>query len=385
MKSNMACLMLVVIVSIPLCLRASLAQGRGQQMQSAGMVRGSHPLSNRLASSNRIKYVRGIRGEWIVVGHDGNIYCSRGSQVWMKKPNGKVLPVAGEGSPGNTGDGGPAIYAQLTSPTGLAVGPHGSLYIADLGNNNIRRVNSAGIITTVAGTGVAGFSGDGGPAIHAELKHPMGLAIGPHGSIYVVDQGNSRVRKITPSGTISTVAGDGVCGFSGDGGPAVHAEMSSPMGIAVDRLGNIYIADWGNRRVREVSAHGIITTIAGNGYWGDYGPNGNGGPATSAELSGPRDVTVGKNGAIYIDDDWDGAIREASPDGILSTFVHKRELGDVGHGAIACLPVSSAIGPHGDFYFAEELIGVRQVYFGPEGLIREVKVASSRSLAKKEN
>ncbi len=250
MKSNMVCLMLVVIVSIPICLRASLAQGRGQQMQSAGMVRGSHPLSNRLASSNRIKYVRGIRGEWIAVGHDGNIYCSRGSQVWMKKPNGKVLPVAGEGSPGNTGDGGPAIYAQLTSPTGLAVGPHGSLYIADLGNNNIRRVNSAGIITTVAGTGVAGFSGDGGPAIHAELKHPMGLAIGPHGSIYVVDQGNSRVRKITPSGTISTVAGDGVCGFSGDGGPAVHAEMSSPMGIAVDRLGNIYIADWGNRRVR---------------------------------------------------------------------------------------------------------------------------------------
>lgn len=148
MKSKTIYSMLVVIVSIPICLRASLAQGRGEQMQGAWIVRGSHMASSRLVSSNRIPYVRGIRGEWIAVGHDGNIYCSRGSQVWMKKPNGKVALVAGEGSPGNTGDGGPAIYAQLTSPTGLAVGLHGSLYIADLGNNNIRRVNNAGIITT---------------------------------------------------------------------------------------------------------------------------------------------------------------------------------------------------------------------------------------------
>src|SRR5262249_8758352 len=149
-----------------------------------------------------------------------------------------ITTVAGNGSAGFSGDGGPAVSASIYQPEGVAVDAAGNLYIADSGNNRIRRVNPQGVIQTVAGNGAAGFDGDGGPAISAVLDQPEGLAIGNTGHIYVAESENNRIREIVPGGTITTVAGNGTAGYSGDSGPATAAELSFPLGVAVDATGD---------------------------------------------------------------------------------------------------------------------------------------------------
>ncbi|MHB1953016.1 MAG: NHL domain-containing protein [Sulfobacillus sp.] len=237
---------------------------------------------------------------------------------------GVITTVAGNGygapnSCGFSGDGGPATSAELCGTNGVAVDSAGNLYIADTYNNRIRKVTaSTGIISTVAGNGTYGYSGDGGPATSAELWAPQGVAVDSAGNLYIADRFNQRIRKVTAStGIITTVAGNGASGYSGDGGPATSAKLAQPFGVAVDSAGNLYIADSYNNRIRKVSAiTGVITTVAGNGTYGYAGDNG---PATSAELSYPQGVVLDSLGNLYIPDSYNQRIRKVSTNAILPT------------------------------------------------------------------
>jgi RHS repeat-associated protein/uncharacterized repeat protein (TIGR01451 family) len=238
------------------------------------------------------------------VGPDGSLYMADywGHRVRRVAPDGTMSTVAGTGTGGFGGDGGPATQAQLLYPSDVAVGPDGSLYIADSANQRVRRVGPEGTITTVAGTGTAGFVGDGGPATLARLCHPAAISVGPDGSMYIADDCNHRVRRMGPEGTISTVAGmgpgpGGAGGFGGDGGPATLALLHSPRKVAVGPGGSLYIADQNNHRVRRVGPEGTITTVAGTGTQGSAGE---GGPPSLAQLSVPMDVDVGPDGSLYI-------------------------------------------------------------------------------------
>ena len=215
------------------------------------------------------------------------------------------------------GDGGPAVEARLARPTGVAVDATGNLYIADSVNNRIRRVDTSGIITTIAGNGERGFTGDGGPAILAGLSSPEDVAVDATGNLFIADTDNNSIRKVNSSGTISTVAGTGRRGFSGDGGPAVEAKLAGPRGVAVDAAGNLYIADSSNHRIRKVDTSGTITTVAGTGersFGGDYGP------AVQARLSFPRGVAVDVDGNLYIADFENRRVRRVDSSGTITTF-----------------------------------------------------------------
>jgi sugar lactone lactonase YvrE len=252
--------------------------------------------------------------------------ASAGAQV------GEITTVAGNGVAAYGGDGGPATSASLNSPLGVAAfDTAGNIYIADINENRIRVVNTAGIISTFAGTGVAGYNGDGIAATAAQLAFPSDVQVDAGGNVYISDGGNNRIRMINTSGVISTIVGTGVAGFSGDGGPAVVATISNPHRIWIDRLGNLYVADTGNNRVRMVDTSGIITTIAGNGVAG-FG--GDGGPATLANLNSPRGVTVDAAGNLYIADLLNNRIRIVAG-GIINTFAGNGIAGFAGDGGPA--------------------------------------------------
>ena len=238
----------------------------------------------------------------------GNMYIADGDNDYIRKINtsGVISSIAGNGSGGNTGDGGQATAAELSFPTGVAVDGSGNIYIADKENNSIRRVNASGIISTMAGTGVAGYSGDGGAATAAKLNNPSGVVVDAAGNVYIGDKINNRVRKVTPSGNITTIAGNGTAAFGGDSGPATAAQLSSPEGLAIDATGNIYVADAGNNRIRKITSGGIISTIAGSGT---AGAGGDAGPATDAQLNGPSGVAIDGPGNIYIADQINNRIR----------------------------------------------------------------------------
>ena len=218
---------------------------------------------------------------------EGNVYIADLKNDRIRKVDattGIITTVAGTGEHGCSGDGGPATEAMLASPIAVFATADGDLYIADHRNSRIRRVDATtGVITTVAGTGEQDFHGDGGPATQAAISLPRDVALDADGSLYIADGANNRIRKVDPDGTITTVAGTGSTEFSGDGGPAHLANLSMPYSIALDREGNLYIVDTGNRRVRKLNAStGIITTVAGNG---SYGFSGDGGPAIHAPLA----------------------------------------------------------------------------------------------------
>ena len=220
-----------------------------------------------------------------------------------------------DGFGGFGGDGGAATAARLNLPAGVAVDGSGNLYISDWGNHRIRKVDAEGVISTVAGSGRSGFgmggySGDGGVAVAARLNTPIGVAVDGSGNLYIADSNNYRIRKVDAAGVISSVAGTGRADFSGDGGPATEAYLRGPTGVALDRAGNLYIADWGNHRIRKVDSAGVISTVAGDGT---RGAGGDGGPASAAQLNDPTGVALDRAGNLYIADWGNQRIRRLTP------------------------------------------------------------------------
>jgi sugar lactone lactonase YvrE len=248
-----------------------------------------------------------IAPEALALDAAGNLYVgdSGSNRIRRVARNGVITTVAGNGTFGSSGDHGIATAAKIGTVTGIAVDRKGNLYLSDATSDRIRKVSSKGIITTVGGNGKFGYSGDGRPALKATLNSPAGLAVDRVGNLYLADSSNHRVRKISAAGTITTVAGTGRAGYSGDGGLAVKAELFDPQGIAVDSAGNVYIADSGNNRIRKVTSAGIITSIAGNGR---FGYSGDGGAPLEAQL-GPFGLAVDAAGNIYVADPNNNAIR----------------------------------------------------------------------------
>lgn len=308
----------------------------------------------------------------VAVDSAGNIFVPDATrhQVYKIDPLGATTVVAGTGTPGYSGDGALATAAQLRTPYGVAVAPDGTLYIADYTNDRIRKVAPNGIITTIAGTGTGGFTGDGGPATAARINGPFTVALDPAGDLYFVDFGNYRIRKITPAGIISTVAGTGrtsqsgsgglataadavpgwlafgadrslyfsddgstgagharvrrvapngvittvagtgVAGFNGDGGPAINAQFRNVAGLAIDGGGNLFIAESGGHRIRKVDTSGNVTTYAGTGT---AGSGGDGGPAITAQFNAPEGMTFDAAGNLYVVDRGNRRIRKISP------------------------------------------------------------------------
>ena len=294
----------------------------------------------------------------VAVDASGNFYIADYANHCIRKVdvNGMITTVAGDGTAGYAGDGGPATEANLNTPSGIAFDLSGNLYIADSSNHVIRKVDVNGRITTIAGNGINGYSGDGEPATLAMLWEPEGIALDTAGNLYIADSSNNRIRKVDLDGTITTVAGNGAWGYSGDDGPAAQAELASPLGIALDALGNLYIADSGNNRIRKVDLNGTITTVAGNGIEG-YG--GDGGPAAGAQLDEPSAIGVDKSGNLYIADVYNDRIRKVDTQGIITTVAGNGSSGYAGDGgpatsAMINSPWAVAVDISGNLYIADD-------------------------------
>ncbi len=291
----------------------------------------------------------------IAVDASGNLYLAdRWNNRIRKISNGTLSTIAGNGQGGFSGDNGPAANARFNSPDGVAIDKSGNIYISDFFNNRVRMVSPAGVITTVAGTGISGFSGDGGAATSAQLSQPAGLAFDSAGNLYIADSNNGAVRMVTPAGKISTVAGTGAPGFSGDGGPATGAKMMAPFGVALDSSNNLYIADYYGWIRMVTASTGVISTLAGNG---SIGYSGDGGPATSAQFYNPLAVAVDSSGTVYVADSNNGAVRMIQ-NGTISTIAGNGTLAYTGDGALAFFAQFSqlsgiAVDAQGNIYVAD--------------------------------
>ena len=293
----------------------------------------------------------------IAIDAAGNVYVADAFNHRIRRiaPDGVITTLAGTGEAGAEGDGGPARNAQLRVPMGVAVDGAGALYIADTYNHRIRRVTPDGIISTIAGTGESGFGGDGGPGTAALLAYPTGIAVANDGALYIADTRNHRVRRLAADGTISTVAGTGAAGFSGDGGPAALARLNNPRGVAAAPDGALYIVDRENRRIRMVDADGNITTVAGTG---SSGYNGDRGPATQAALRAPYGVATDHQGNLYIADTFNHRVRKVTPAGSIDTVAGSDRFGFSGDGwaagfATLHYPLGVAVDIAGNLYVAD--------------------------------
>ena len=269
--------------------------------------------------------------------------------------SGIVTTVAGTGRQGTSGDGGPATDAQLFNPNAIALDADGGIYVVTGLGHRVRRIDASGTITTVAGTGVQGSDGDGGPAVEAQLNRPNAIAVDGKGNVYVAEYGAHRVRKIDAGGTITRFAGNGVKGYGGDGGPATDAQLDFVNGLAVDAAGHVYIADMNQARVRMVDPSGTITTVVGTGIGGW---SGDGGPATQAQVTTPAGMAIDTEGNLFVNEYWAGRIRKVDPDGIITTIAGtsvQESHGDMGPASRAGLdrPSAIAVGPAGNLYITE--------------------------------
>lgn len=289
-----------------------------------------------------------------------------GLDVSKGAPASTITTIAGTGVSGFSGDGGDGDAAQLGEPRDVAIDSEGSVYIADRVNHRIRRLGANGVITTYGGNGSQGFSGDGGAATAASLNNPSAVAVDSQRNVFVADTGNDRIRRITPQGTITTIVGTGVGGFGGDGGAATQARIDSPTGVEVDGSGNLFISDTSNRRVRMVSAGGFITTVAGNGEMSDGG--GDGGPATEAGIE-PWDIALDGEGDLFIADGLALVRKVTNPSGagIITTAVGS---GLPGFGGDGLKPTEARI--HQPRGVAVDVLGTLYVSDSANNLIRAV-------------
>lgn len=277
------------------------------------------------ASSAALNFLGGL-----VYDTAGNLYVSDTFNDKIRKiaTDGTITTVAGTGTPGFGGDGGPAGSAQLHSPLELAVAPDGSLLVADVDNHRIRTIAADGTISTVAGDGTYGDAGDGGPATSASLSEPVSVAVAPDGTVFVADYRAHRIRRIAPDGTIHPYAGTGTAGFSGDGAVAAAATLNQPSSLVLDPVGNLYVADSGNHRVRRITPDGVIRTVAGTGT---ASSTGDGGAATSATLITPTGLALDRSGVLYVADQSGYRIRKIDTDGLISTLAGSGLLGSTGN------------------------------------------------------
>ena len=256
---------------------------------------------------------------------------------------------------GYSGDGNLAVNAQFDGPTDLIYDTDGNLFFVDGQNSVVRKIDTNGIISTIAGNGTPGYSGDGGLATEAQLYVPYGIVFDSNNNLYISEIGNNVIRKIDTDGIISTIAGNGIKGYSGDGGLATDAQLYGPFGITFDNNNNLYIGERYNNVIRKIDTNGIITTIAGNGT---QGYSGDGGPATSALLYGCRSVTFKDNGDLYIADGNNHVIRKIDTNGIISTIVGNGIQGYSGDGDLAInaqinYPRIVIFDNYDNFYFSE--------------------------------
>jgi trimeric autotransporter adhesin len=301
--------------------------------------------------------VSAVSSNDVTIDASRNLYLAAGRQVWMK-PGGVASASAAKllaGGGTAVGDGGPATAAQLLRPSAVALDGAGNLYIADTGNERVRMVNPAGQISTEGGTGTAGFSGDGGPASTAQFWSPMGVAVDGSGNIYVADTGNQRIREIGANGVIQTVVGTGSAGLGQQGMPGTQMPLSSPQGVCTNQSAVLYVADLGNNRVLQAPPGTGVTTAAGNGSQGDLG---DGGPAPLAELNGPSACAVDSAGDLFIADTGNHSIREVTPDGNISTVAGTGTAGFSGDGGPATSaalngPAGIAVDGNGNLYIAD--------------------------------
>ena len=297
--------------------------------------------------------------EGVTIDSTGNIYFADASNhqiLKMDRATGLLTVIAGTGMAGYTGDGGQATLATLNHPVSLAFSPAGELYFSDSNNSVIRKINlSTGIISTVVGSGVRGFSGDGGAATLAQLNYPSGIAFDNAGNLFIADTSNHRVRKVDVTGVINTVAGT-TLGYSGDGGAATLARLYNPSGIAIDQNNNVYIADTLNHRIRKIDTAGIITTVAGTGL---AGYSGDGGQGSFAQLSQPYDIHFDATGNLMIADTANHRIRKLNlSTGVISTVVGSGSAGFAGDGGAALqaslyYPYRFTVDTYSNFYIAD--------------------------------
>jgi len=304
----------------------------------------------------------------------GNIYIAdrNNSRIRRIDPSGIITTIAGNGTVGFSGDGGPAVDAVLGRPTSVAVDSLGNIYFLDRDNNRIRKINPAGIITTIAGNGVQSYVVGNGPALSSPLGDGFGIAADWQGNVYIAEFGAKVIRRVGTDGMITIVAGNGTIGNMGDGGPALEAQLNNPNWIGVDRAGNLYVSDMTGNRVRKVDTNGIITHFAGNQF-GSPGFGGDGGPATQALMDGPADVEIDRLGNVYIVS-GDRIRRVDAISGIITTYAGNGTLGWGGDGGLAIyanIGGRAGIGVDNDLnlYLAESYGGtIRKVTSGNLGL-----------------
>ena len=297
----------------------------------------------------------------VAVDPDGNVYVAHPRSHRIRKIDtaGLISTLAGNGEDGDSGDGGPATDAELCFPSGVATDAAGNVYVADRCSHRVRKIDTDGVISTVAGNGSPGGGGDGGPAIEAQLAFPVAVATDPSGTLYIAEGGSHRVRKVSVDGVITRFAGTGRAGYSGDGGLAARARLGNPAGVAADEAGNVYVADSWNHRIRKVDASGVISTFAGTGQRAD---GGDGGPAGAAHLAYPAAVASGPDGDLYVvtygPSTWNRRIRRIAADGMISAFAGRGEEGfggdsDPAPAAQLAYPLGVAVGSGGNVYIAD--------------------------------
>lgn len=345
------------ITAVVLALIPALCPGQTQPAYTvataAGTGEAAHSGDGGPGTSAALNFPQAV-----AVDGEGNVYIADCFNHRVRKlaPDGNITSVAGSTSSGYSGDGGSATSATLYDPCGVAVDSSGVVYVSDTGNHVVRKRTSGGTISRVAGIAEASYSGDGEAATSAALNTPLGLAVDASGNLYIADTKNHRIRKVATDGKISTVAGTGDAGYSGDDGEATSAKLKYPQDVAVDAAGNLYIADTENHRIRRVGAEGWITTVAGNGAAGD---SGDGGVATQAALNYPRSVDVDAAGRLYIADTFNMRIRSVAPNGTMQTIAGTGDIGDGGDGGPAAsaqfaFPSGVAVDAGGNVYVADD-------------------------------